>query len=59
MHRQRAAPTFERGRREIVEDRFAVTQRAPVPSHERTFHAEVALNGERLAAGSGPSKKAA
>jgi len=32
---------------------------APGPSHERTFHAEVAVNDERLAAGSGPSKKAA
>ena len=35
------------------------SERAEGPPHERTFHARVAINGEVLADGSGPSKKAA
>ncbi|MGP6159590.1 MAG: ribonuclease III [Vulcanimicrobiaceae bacterium] len=35
------------------------TERADGPAHERTFFAQVAINGEFLADGSGPSKKAA
>jgi ribonuclease-3 len=37
----------------------AYRERAEGPAHERTFHAEVAIAGECLGSGSGPSKRAA
>jgi len=37
----------------------AYVDRADGPAHERVFHAEVFIEGESLAAGSGPSKKTA
>jgi ribonuclease-3 len=37
----------------------AYSERAEGPAHERTFYAEVAIEGEVLGGGSGPSKRAA
>ncbi len=48
---------------ELTQERFACTpvyrEEGDGPAHERTFTATVTVHGERLGAGSGPSKKAA